>query len=219
MVPRVNQTTGSVQASPAYTAQLLTLHQHRANNQYIGRLIKSSRLFMGYQQHSSNTWTVSHPGYKPSSTLLDFSDRTRTCISKLISRCTLFFALFLVVYWNIQSRREQSKQTDSFFTLSPADWADTRHYYCRYLSQSRAGISNPTLDISSSGVPGPVQSRVALDWLIDLCSLESLRLSLQSSLERETEALKLCFPPSVRREVKELIELLLSQFFCNSHFF
>ena len=32
-------------APPAgYTAQLLTLHQHRANNQWIGRLIKSSRL-------------------------------------------------------------------------------------------------------------------------------------------------------------------------------
>ena len=32
-------------APPAYTAsQLLTLHQHRANTQFIGRLIKSSRL-------------------------------------------------------------------------------------------------------------------------------------------------------------------------------
>ena len=34
-VPRVVQTTGSVHAPPAgYTAPLLTLHQHSANNQY-----------------------------------------------------------------------------------------------------------------------------------------------------------------------------------------
>ena len=33
-VPRVVQTTGSVHATPTYTAQLLALHQHRANNQY-----------------------------------------------------------------------------------------------------------------------------------------------------------------------------------------
>ena len=47
--------TCSVQP-PSNTAQLLTLLQHRANNQYRTRLIKSSR-----QQHSSNTWTrVSH---------------------------------------------------------------------------------------------------------------------------------------------------------------
>ena len=32
-VPRVVQTTGSVDPS-AYAAQLLTLHQHRANNQH-----------------------------------------------------------------------------------------------------------------------------------------------------------------------------------------
>ena len=31
---RVIQTTGSLHGTPAYTAQLLTLHQHRATNQY-----------------------------------------------------------------------------------------------------------------------------------------------------------------------------------------
>ena len=33
-----------VPRTPAYTSQLLTLDQHRANNQWIGRLIKSSQL-------------------------------------------------------------------------------------------------------------------------------------------------------------------------------
>ena len=56
VVPRVVQTTGSVFALPAYTAQLPTRHQHRANNQWIGRQIKSSRLWglaATLRQHSN----------------------------------------------------------------------------------------------------------------------------------------------------------------------
>ena len=34
VMPRVDQTTGSKHTPTAYIAQLLTLHQHRANNQY-----------------------------------------------------------------------------------------------------------------------------------------------------------------------------------------
>ena len=41
----VQTTAGSVHPQPAYTAQLLTLRQHGANNQYIGPLIKCSRLY------------------------------------------------------------------------------------------------------------------------------------------------------------------------------
>ena len=36
--------------------------------------------------------------YKPSSTLLDFSDRTRTGISKLISRCALYWLVYCLLY-------------------------------------------------------------------------------------------------------------------------
>ena len=43
-MPRVVQIAGSVQALPAYDAQLLILHQHRAKSQYRTWLIKSSRL-------------------------------------------------------------------------------------------------------------------------------------------------------------------------------
>ena len=48
-------------APPAYIGQLITLHQHRANNQYRTWLIKSSRLRVS-SRNSGNTWTrVYHP--------------------------------------------------------------------------------------------------------------------------------------------------------------
>ena len=56
----------------------LIMHQHKANDQYTGRLIKSSRsygLAAALGQHLNSPST--------SSTLLDFRDLTRTDISKL----------------------------------------------------------------------------------------------------------------------------------------
>ena len=43
-----------LRAPPASTVQLLTLHQHRANNRWIGRLIELAN-FKDLQQHSDNT--------------------------------------------------------------------------------------------------------------------------------------------------------------------
>ena len=73
--PRVVQTTGSVHP-PTYTVQLLTLHQHRANNQY-----RMANQILPTLKVSSNSLPSKY------STLPEFSDRTRTGISKLISCC------------------------------------------------------------------------------------------------------------------------------------
>ena len=77
---------------PAYTAQLLTLHQHRANNQY-----RTANQIESILRVSSSTQATLERSlaskYEPTSKLLDFSDCTRTGIFKLISRCALCFAL------------------------------------------------------------------------------------------------------------------------------
>ena len=72
---------------PDYTAQLPTLHQHRANNQYrtANQIYPTLGVAAALRQHLNSLPSK----YYPSSTLLNFSDRTRTGISKLISRCAL----------------------------------------------------------------------------------------------------------------------------------
>ena len=81
--------------APACTANLLTLYQHRASNQYKVRILRFSQLLKGKQQYSRQHLNGSIPTrFSVSLPLLDFSNFIRTGISKLISHCALLHINF-----------------------------------------------------------------------------------------------------------------------------
>ena len=79
-------------APPGFTAQLLTLHQHRAKNQYM--MANPIQPTLRVSSNIQTTLEQSPIQLLTELNVSDFSDCMKTGVSNLISCCTLLLSLF-----------------------------------------------------------------------------------------------------------------------------
>ena len=118
-----------VPCTHSYTAQLLTLYQHRANNQY--RMADQIYSTLRVSSNTQATLEQSPVHVQPSIIFLDFSDCTRTGFSKFICRSSLSLRLltqFIQRKWLKDNKTLQAATRSVRSSHSPILYTDKSKY-------------------------------------------------------------------------------------------